>query len=62
MMKAIFDAMVSRDTPVRVLPSVQCASGEIDRDELRKAFIVHPSMRSAPGLGGGPCDALSGGD
>ena len=27
-------------------------SGEIDRDELRKAFVVHPSLRTAPGLGG----------
>merc|ERR1719453_435333 len=28
-------------------------SGEIDRDELSKAFVIHPSMRTAPGLGGG---------
>ena len=34
------------------------ASGEIDRDEFRKGFIKHPAMRTAPGLGGGPCSAV----
>ena len=27
-------------------------SGEIDKDELRKAFMLHPSIRTAKGLGG----------
>jgi len=33
-------------------------SGEVDQEEFRSAFLKHPSMRSAPGLGGGVCDPL----
>ena len=29
------------------------SSGEIDQEEFRLAFLKHPSLRSAPGLGGG---------
>lgn len=31
------------------------ASGAIDADEFRKAYMIHPSMRTAPGLGGVGC-------
>ena len=34
------------------------ASGAIDQDEFRSGFLKHPAMRTAPGLGGGPCAAI----
>ena len=30
-------------------------SNEIDATEFRKAYMLHPSMRTAPGLGGIGC-------
>ena len=47
------------DLPATILKAVDFdKSGEVDRDEFRKAFIIHPSLRTAKGLGGAPCDAI----
>jgi len=34
------------------------SSGGIDAAEFREGFIKHPAMRTAPGLGGGPCSTI----
>ena len=47
------------DLPATVLKAIDFdASGQVDRDEFRQAFVKHPSMRTAPGFGGQPCDPL----